>query len=89
MTELGDIFATTPWLFAGAVFLLSLLIGSFLNVVILRTPPRLEFEWRRDAREILELPESPEARPPGLVADRSRCPQCSHQFVLEPAGLGG
>ena len=35
---------------------LGLLVGSFLNVVILRLPRRLEWEWKRDAREILELP---------------------------------
>ena len=64
-----------------AVFVFGLLIGSFLNVVILRTPPRLEFNWRREAREILELPESAEAAPPGLVADRSRCPKCGHQLA--------
>ena len=44
------------WLFANtaalvaAVFVLGLVIGSFLNVVILRTPPRLEFAWKREAR---------------------------------------
>ncbi|HEY6941816.1 A24 family peptidase [Dokdonella sp.] len=36
--------------FAG---LLGLLVGSFLNVVILRLPRRLEHEWREQAREIL------------------------------------
>ncbi|HEU4663904.1 MAG TPA: A24 family peptidase [Dokdonella sp.] len=33
--------------------LLGLLVGSFLNVVILRLPRRLEHEWREQAREIL------------------------------------
>lgn len=34
-----------------AVF--GLLVGSFLNVVILRLPARLEWQWLRDAREVL------------------------------------
>lgn len=33
--------------------LLGLLVGSFLNVVILRLPRRLEHDWRLQAREIL------------------------------------
>jgi len=64
-----------------AVFVFGLLIGSFLNVVILRTPPQLEFGWRRDAREILALPATDEMQPPGLVADRSRCPKCGYQLT--------
>ena len=36
---------------------LGLLVGSFLNVVILRLPRRLEWQWKRDATEILEQPE--------------------------------
>mgnify|MGYP001170077834 CR=1 FL=1 len=79
MLEFDWLFADTAVL-AAAVFVFGLLIGSFLNVVILRTPPRLEFAWRREAREILELPETEEAAPPGLVADRSRCPKCGHQL---------
>ncbi|MBL0029623.1 MAG: prepilin peptidase [Rhodanobacteraceae bacterium] len=79
MLEFGWLFENTAVLVT-AVFVLGLLIGSFLNVVILRTPPRLEFAWKREAREILELPESDEAQPPGLVADRSRCPKCGHQL---------
>ena len=30
-----------------------LLVGSFLNVVILRLPLRMQWQWRREAREIL------------------------------------
>ena len=39
------------------VFILGLLVGSFLNVVILRLPPRLDWAWRQEAREILSMPE--------------------------------
>ena len=57
-----------------------LLLGSFLNVVILRIPPRLEWAWKRDAREILELPEVYDPPPPGIVVERSHCPQCKRQL---------
>jgi leader peptidase (prepilin peptidase)/N-methyltransferase len=57
-----------------------LLFGSFLNVVILRFPPRLEWGWKRDAREILELPEVYDPPPPGIVVERSHCPQCKRQL---------
>jgi leader peptidase (prepilin peptidase) / N-methyltransferase len=57
---------------------LGLLVGSFLNVVILRTPPRLEWQWKREARAILEQPELYEPPPPGIVVERSHCPQCQH-----------
>lgn len=55
---------------------LGLLVGSFLNVVILRLPRRLEWEWKREAREILELPELYDPPPPGIVVERSHCPNC-------------
>ena len=57
---------------------LGLLVGSFLNVVILRLPKRLEWQWKRDAREILEIPELYEPPPPGIVVERSHCPHCGH-----------
>lgn len=55
-----------------------LLVGSFLNVVILRLPQRLEWTWKRDSREMLELPDVYEPPPPGIVVERSHCPQCKH-----------
>ena len=66
-----------PWV----ALVLGLLVGSFLNVVILRLPPRLEFGWKRDARDILELPQ-PEAEiaPPGIVLKGSHCPKCGHML---------
>ncbi|WP_213600718.1 MULTISPECIES: prepilin peptidase [Pseudoxanthomonas] len=55
---------------------LGLLVGSFLNVVILRLPKRLEWEWKRDARDVLEEPELYDPPPPGIVVERSHCPHC-------------
>ena len=45
---------SAPLLYAG-VFVLGALIGSFLNVVILRLPPLLEYDWRCQCHELLEL----------------------------------
>lgn len=43
----------SPYVFAGFVFVFSLAIGSFLNVVIYRLPVMLEIEWREQAHEFL------------------------------------
>jgi leader peptidase (prepilin peptidase)/N-methyltransferase len=59
---------------------LGLLVGSFLNVVILRLPRRMEWEWNRDAREVLGEPELYDPPPPGIVVERSHCPHCGHQL---------
>lgn len=62
--------------------LFGLLVGSFLNVVILRVPARMEWQWRRDCRETLELPPLNELEPPGIVVRGSHCPKCG--FKLKP-----
>jgi leader peptidase (prepilin peptidase)/N-methyltransferase len=68
------------WSVLALAGVIGLLVGSFLNVVILRLPPRLMHGWRSEAREILELPEAPVAEipPPDLVRKRSHCPACGH-----------
>ena len=59
---------------------LGLLVGSFLNVVILRLPRRLEWQWKRDATEVLEQPEIYDPPPPGIVIEPSHCPHCKHKL---------
>ena len=60
--------------------ILGLVVGSFLNVVILRLPTRLMHSWRQQSREILELEGEAEAAPPGLVWESSHCPKCKHKL---------
>ena len=50
---IADVMATTPALLIGSAFLLSPLIGSFLNVVIHRLPVMLDRQWREQASEML------------------------------------
>ncbi|MEO8160357.1 MAG: A24 family peptidase [Arenimonas sp.] len=64
-----------------AALALGLLVGSFLNVVILRLPRRLEWQAKQDARETLELPESYEPAPAGIVVESSHCPHCGHKLA--------
>ncbi len=60
---------------------LGLIVGSFLNVVILRLPARLMHAWQLQSRELLELPqEADEPGPPGIVWESSHCPQCKHRL---------
>lgn len=62
------------------IFILGLLIGSFLNVVIHRLPLILERDWTRDCCELLEQP--PKATKVNaafnLVLPNSHCPHCDH-----------
>ena len=60
---------------------LGLIVGSFLNVVILRLPARMEYFWKRDAREMLEMTAEDEAAPPDIVRKGSHCPHCKHPLA--------
>ena len=64
---------------AAAMF--GLAVGSFLNVVILRLPARLEWQWRRDSREVLGEPDLYDPPPPGIVVEPSHCPHCKHKLA--------
>ncbi len=84
--ELVSILASVPAAWIVVVFLFSLLVGSFLNVVIHRVPIMLEHEWKAQARQILEAaPSLPspasgggeeKKAPYNLFVPRSACPKC-------------
>jgi leader peptidase (prepilin peptidase)/N-methyltransferase len=60
---------------------LGLLVGSFLNVVILRLPERMAAAWRQEARDVLELQADATPLPPGIVREPSHCPHCKHRLA--------
>ncbi len=61
--------------------ILGLLMGSFLNVVILRLPIMLERQWTRDCELQLNGFSKLSTQPKfNLLAPRSRCPSCHHQI---------
>jgi len=69
--------AVEPALFSGLVFLLGLLVGSFLNVVVHRLPKMMEASWLAQCAELRG--EAPAERAPyNLAVPRSACPACGH-----------
>ncbi|HEX4241830.1 MAG TPA: A24 family peptidase [Steroidobacteraceae bacterium] len=78
LSELPALYSAEPWLFSGSIFVLGLVVGSFLNVVIYRLPIMLEREWKREAAELLREPGGPTAEPERFTLSypRSACPAC-------------
>ena len=64
-----------PVFFTLTCTLLGLIVGSFLNVVILRLPKMMEQAWQRECCELLEQP-TPEAPAISLSQPGSQCPDC-------------
>ncbi len=69
-------------LLIGGVALISLVVGSFLNVVILRLPVMMDRDWRRECKALLDTPalSAPEAEPVSLAHPPSTCPGCGHRI---------
>lgn len=67
------------WLFV-TVGLFSLLVGSFLNVVIYRLPIILEREWQKECAELHGQEATLDSKF-SLVLPRSQCPSCGHQIT--------
>ncbi|WP_323933656.1 prepilin peptidase [Aeromonas hydrophila] len=82
MTLLLELAYGLPWLYFSLVFLFSLMIGSFLNVVIHRLPIMLEREWQAEYLGYF----NPETQPQqeeryNLMVPRSACPHCGHAIT--------
>jgi leader peptidase (prepilin peptidase)/N-methyltransferase len=83
LNDVAALYSQNVALFAGSIFVLGLVVGSFLNVVIYRLPIILEREWRAQAAELLPdahartvVSEPPESARFTLSVPRSACPAC-------------
>jgi len=68
------------WLTLLIIGLFGLIIGSFLNVVIVRLPRMLHRTWSAQCYDYIKQkpPQSETPKPYNLVFPRSHCPQCHH-----------
>lgn len=79
--SLYAIFFANPGFYYIVVGMTSLLIGSFLNVVIYRLPIMMEREWRAECNRFLNIEnESMNAEAFNLMVPRSKCPKCDHKI---------
>jgi leader peptidase (prepilin peptidase) / N-methyltransferase len=84
LNDLAALYTDNLAIFAGSVFVLGLVVGSFLNVVIYRLPIMLERDWRSQAAELLPSAAVEVKTPPSetgadrftLSTPRSACPAC-------------
>src|ERR1700719_1420545 len=80
LNDVALLYSSSPALFAASVFLIGLIVGSFLNVVIYRLPIMLEREWRTQAADVLSagttVTPEPAQAPFSLSTPRSACPKC-------------
>lgn len=78
-SSLGEFFANQPLFLYLVLALLGLVVGSFLNVVILRLPRMLQQAWTHDCRALLELEDSHDdpRETLSLAFPGSHCPSCA------------
>lgn len=83
MTNSLEILSKLPFFYYPFIFVISLLVGSFLNVVIFRTPKILEQSYKIECAEILEMDQvTLEAKNNpqesiSLAFPPSTCPKCN------------
>jgi leader peptidase (prepilin peptidase)/N-methyltransferase len=80
--ETLDFFNTHPELFLLTIFLVSLMIGSFLNVVIYRLPHMMQQSWSEECRVYLGLKPHTDEEKLNLCLPFSHCPSCKK--VIRP-----
>ena len=85
MTDFVTLMTHSPLFFYGITFVFSLMIGSFLNVVIFRLPKMLEQGWKRECREfladeVIKPTNASDDQTITLSTPSSTCPSCQHKI---------
>ncbi len=77
-----DYFQQHPAIGMLVVVVISLLVGSFLNVVIYRLPLMMFRDWQAEVESFNkdDLPELPKSQCFNLAKPDSTCPQCQHKI---------
>ncbi|GLP97466.1 prepilin peptidase [Paraferrimonas sedimenticola] len=81
MQQLIELMAQNNALWLSTALVFGLVVGSFLNVVIHRTPVLLKRQWREDCAELVpDAPAYDDGYPKryNLVTPNSTCPKCGH-----------
>ncbi len=82
MHELQLILQNSPSFLITLIFIIGLLIGSFLNVVIYRLPIMMNRNWKKECHEFLDLDYSEDSQKFNLAVPQSSCPSC--QTKIKP-----
>ncbi|MDO6695018.1 A24 family peptidase [Aliiglaciecola sp. 3_MG-2023] len=82
MPAMFELLAESPIFFISFVFIISLLVGSFLNVVIYRLPVIMERSWKQEYQQYFhpETSEQTSQETFNLVKPDSTCPKCQHKI---------
>lgn len=91
MSDIFQLMADSPTFFVSFIFVLSLLVGSFLNVVIYRLPVMMELAWKAEINEYSASLDSSKVNSEtdsttnndevfNLVKPDSTCPKCQHKI---------
>ncbi len=76
MSALSEALAASPLLLGISASVLGLLVGSFLNVVILRLPRMMEADWKKECSALLEIEATAAPTKVSLMSPPSCCPSC-------------
>ena len=81
MPEIFALMAESQLFFLTMVFVVSLMVGSFLNVVIYRLPIMMERSWKLEFNSYFNPDtQQPDTEPFNLVKPDSTCPKCQHKI---------
>lgn len=77
MQQFTELLTTFPALFIVMVAIFSLVIGSFLNVVIYRLPKMMENDWQQEYQAYFNADTAAAPARFNLAVPRSACPACN------------